>query len=418
MVKSIVVKKVESAFKNCIKTYAYENVGYTDMREFLKDVFPYFNESIADIFNRNYLVKVHACLTLQMVKDPNMESEVYLRTKVKVLQMCDYNKEWYDVNVHEALIAAFDNLEQHGSGWRLNEIIEVRVFFIDRFECHGGSSYLETPKKLATKKAIVNVRNDDEHCFQWAVLSALYPAANSKSAPLIKTYEEEKQNEDIVWDGLTYPTPLKDLKIFEKNNPNISIYVYMYSAKSDRIFPIRLCEKVKQNHIYLLYLSEYDNDNKNESEDDHVDLRRVPVKSHYVLWIKNLSRLISSQVTEGKRKLFFCDRCFQHMISQENLVVHKQRCLEQNECVIDMPQEEEKMLRFKSFHKELKVPFIVYADTEAMLTEPMQSFSNSDNTKAFQKHELYSVGMYFHSHYDHSRSFYNSNRSCNASALR
>jgi hypothetical protein len=44
----------------------------------------------------------------------------------------------------------------------------------------GGSSYIPTPAALVNKRAVVNVTNDfDQHCFKWAVLSALYPASNN-----------------------------------------------------------------------------------------------------------------------------------------------------------------------------------------------------------------------------------------------
>ena len=37
-----------------------------------------------------------------------------------------------------------------------------------------GSFYIELPKFIGDKKAIVNVKNNDQYCIIWAVLSALY----------------------------------------------------------------------------------------------------------------------------------------------------------------------------------------------------------------------------------------------------
>ena len=34
----------------------------------------------------------------------------------------------------------------------------------------SGSSFIPTPPALAAKTAIINMRNDDEKCFMWAVL--------------------------------------------------------------------------------------------------------------------------------------------------------------------------------------------------------------------------------------------------------
>ena len=39
----------------------------------------------------------------------------------------------------------------------------------------GGSSYIPLPKFLAAKKAIVNLKNEDDECFKWAITRALNP---------------------------------------------------------------------------------------------------------------------------------------------------------------------------------------------------------------------------------------------------
>ena len=44
-----------------------------------------------------------------------------------------------------------------------------------KYEPIRGSSYIETPKAIAGKQAIINPQNTDEMCFKWAVLAALHP---------------------------------------------------------------------------------------------------------------------------------------------------------------------------------------------------------------------------------------------------
>lgn len=62
-----------------------------------------------------------------------------------------------------------------GSGWTLTAILRFRVH-IGEHRPLVGSSHIPTPADLARKHAIVNVHNpDDDMCFAWAVLSALYP---------------------------------------------------------------------------------------------------------------------------------------------------------------------------------------------------------------------------------------------------
>ena len=39
----------------------------------------------------------------------------------------------------------------------------------------AGSSYIPLPGFLAAKKAITNLRNEDDECFKWATTRALNP---------------------------------------------------------------------------------------------------------------------------------------------------------------------------------------------------------------------------------------------------
>ena len=37
----------------------------------------------------------------------------------------------------------------------------------------GGSSYIPLPRFLGAKKAIINLKNEDDECFKWAITRAL-----------------------------------------------------------------------------------------------------------------------------------------------------------------------------------------------------------------------------------------------------
>ena len=67
---------------------------------------------------------------------------------------------------------------------------------------------------------------------------------------------------------------------------------------------------------------------------------------HYCL-VKNLSRLLLSQVSKAKRKEYFCTRCFNPFGSQEVLFKHLEYCKEYNEVELNMPKEGT-ILKFKT----------------------------------------------------------------------
>lgn len=84
-----------------------------------------------------------------------------------------------------------------------------------------------------------------------------------------------------------------------------------------------------------------------------------------------------------------------------------------NDCKIDMPDEGKNIIEFDGFQKQLPVPFIVYADLESILKKPTSEFCKTGSTEAYQEHEAYSVGYYFKSEYDDSKSYYKANRGTN-----
>ena len=111
---------------------------------------------------------------------------------------------------------------------------------------------------------------------------------------------------------------------------------------------------------------------------------------HYCL-VKSISRLLSSQTTEGIRKEYFCLRCLNPFWCQEALSTHQEYCGEYESVKIELPKEGT-MLKFKNYLHAEKVPFIIYADTECLI-KPIQScepYPKNSYTKKYQKHEAIS----------------------------
>ena len=109
--------------------------------------------------------------------------------------------------------------------------------------------------------------------------------------------------------------------------------------------------------------------------------------SHYVL-IKDFNKFMFSQ-TKHKEKKHFCMHCLQCFSSEKILNDHKENCITVNgtQAVI-MPDENSNRLNFHHFHKQQAVPFVIYADFEA-ITEKIQGCQPNDQksfTEAYQKH--------------------------------
>ena len=89
----------------------------------------------------------------------------------------------------------------------------------------GGSCYIPLSKFLAAKKAIINLKNDDDECFKWAITRALKPV--EKNTERIDKKLREK-SEVLNWDGLKFPVNLSDINKFENHNSSISANVFVY----------------------------------------------------------------------------------------------------------------------------------------------------------------------------------------------
>ena len=108
---------------------------------------------------------------------------------------------------------------------------------------------------------------------------------------------------------------------------------------------------------------------------------------HYVL-IKDFNKFMYNQ-TKHKERKHFCMYCLQCFSSERVLNNHKDICIQVNgEQAIKMPDKDNNILKFNNFHKQQPVPFVIYADFEA-ITEKIhgcqqnnESGTNRDVIKA------------------------------------
>ena len=96
---------------------------------------------------------------------------------------------------------------------------------------------------------------------------------------------------------------------------------------------------------------------------------------HYVA-IKNLSRLLRSSNSEHHNKHYFCLNCLQGFHSEESRNKHFECCADNKVVRIDIPKGNS-FVTFHSGQYKFKVPFIIYADFEAIL-QGLEEDTNPD----------------------------------------
>ena len=356
-----------SAFRNYTNQYVmYNTIFNYGAREFLTDAKP----PIINIFNSNRNIKTILYLYLLMTQGER-EVEFAFHSKIKlVLEGTDLN-EIYDEMVEEIEEEIQKVQEAEGSGWKYEKVIKL-VLHTTRWDPVNAGSYIDLPEALKNKKAIINMQNEDDKCFMWSVLRALYPKDTN---PQRVDNDLKSKQDTINMKGIRYPVNFRDIDRFESQNPEISITILGYN-KDERVYPLKISRCTGCEHdITLLLLKDGE-------------------KSHYCL-VKNISALLSSQINSNDHKRYFCLNCFNGFNTPDSLNKHKEYCYN-NECVkIVMPQQGT-FLRFKNFLHSEKAPFAIYADFESLI-KPMDNCNpdpNTSYTKKYQKHEPISFSYY------------------------
>lgn len=202
---------------------------------------------------------------------------------------------------------------------------------------YEDTSFIPLPIRLRAKKAVVNVQNSDQKCFQWAILSALHPSIHHVE----RVSKYVKYADELDFTGLDFPMQLKNISIYENQN-DITVNVFGYEKGS--VYPLHLTKKRFMRHVDLLVIS---NGNR----------------SHFC-WIKNFNCLMNDG-QHGNHK-FYCCYCLHGFTKKRLLNNHISYCQTHGAQRTEMPTEENKWLNYSDVSKQLKVPFVVHADFECI----------------------------------------------------
>ena len=214
------------------------------------------------------------------------------------------------------------------------------------------------------------MKNEDEECFRWCHIRHLNPQI--KYPERIKK-EDKKMINELNYDGIDFPLSQKHYNKVEKQN---SIRINVFGYEDGQPFPIHISKETFKDQMNLLLIT------KDE-------------KKHYVL-IKDFNAFMYNQSKHKERK-HFCMYCLQCFSSERVLANDVNNCLTINGAeAINISKQGENILKFDNFHKQLPVPFVIYADFEA-ITKKVQGCEQSEemkkdkdrrsHTEAYQTHE-------------------------------
>ena len=369
------LKESDSALRNFANVYTIDGKDGFDSKSFMDGA----RENITGLLRNKRNIKVKLILKCYMISErDNLIKDFSFHSEIEINVGGTNENEIYTTmtdTILERIASLINGSSGGGSGWIFYKIINLELHTVN-YRPLRGNTWIPLPKELADKKAIINMKNKDNKCFMWSVLRAL----NLKNNNSERVDKELMEKEDTLnMKGIEYPVSLKDISKFEKQNPEISITVLGFNEK-DKVYPLHISEYIyNRKHSIILLLIERDG-----------------VK-HYCL-VKNSSRLLSKQVSAHKGGTHICFRCLNPFWSHESLEKHWEYCKNHEAVKINMP-EKGTILKFKHHERSEKLPFIIYADTEALIKEMQNCDPNPlySYTKKYQKHEPISFSYYIKS---------------------
>ena len=368
--KIFTFKRDISAFNNFNDQYVIDGSDVYDARLFLREA----KNSIINVLESKRNIKTRLYFNCVMIREKDGEvkrEKFYFHSDLKIISANTNVEEIFEEMVDEIETAIRKTEEAEGTGWVLESVINI-ILYTGEWIPLNGSSYIELPIYLKNKKAIINMKNKDNECLLWCLLRALNPT-NVHPERIDSNLISKQDTLDMK--GITYPVSIKDIDKIEKQNPNISITVLGYNEK-DKVYPLRNSNCTGREHDIVLLLL------KNEEN------------SHYCL-VKNISALLSSQLSKDGHTRQFCLRCFNSFNCKKSLDNHKEYCHVHESTKIIMP-EKGSIVKFKNFPHSERVPFIIYADIEALIKEIQNCDPNPQSSciKKYQKHEPISFSYY------------------------
>ena len=253
--------------------------------------------------------------------------------------------------------------------------VEINIFRYQALKKHMGS-YIELPKSLQ-RQGLINIKNEDQFCFIWCYIRYLNPVNKNPN----RITKEDKKLFNNIYEKLKYfDFPIK----INKNN----------IEKIENILEINICILSADENNNIIPMISSENNHKN-------DLNLFYYKDHICL-IKNLNKYLHSNNKDNNKK-YFCSRCLNSFISEENLDKHKNLCLKYNKKSEKLVLPKEKsILKFEKIEHMIKTPFTIYYDIETynQHLKKTKQFKKIENTTHEKLLKPYLIGYILKCNYD------------------
>ena len=372
------IKELNRALKGHVKSYEIELQDNLNPLNHFTKTRPQTESHLEDLLKTMKGFKFIETLEVMFEKDTinlktgkriSIYKTSFFNGKAKTITKVDDIEP--ELNMYrQEMLNTIDKWVSEGSGWVIDQI-DSHYINVTLYKPLNGSSYMELPMELRNpKKGLINIKNKDDECFRWCHIRHLNP--QTEHPERIKK-EDKKMINELNYDGIDFPLSQKHYNKVEKQN---SIRINVFGYEDGQPFPIHISKETFKDQMNLLLIT------KNEKKD--------------CVLIKDFNAFIYNQ-SKHKERNHFCMYCLQCFSSERILANHVNHCLTINGVqAISMPKQGENILKFNNFHKQLPVPFVIYAYFEAIMTkvhgceQSEEMKKNKDRrsyTEAYQTHK-------------------------------
>ena len=341
-----------------------------------KDLFKFFQKTKTSFINvcknevealKSVKIQFSLLVKFHMTREGKVEEMEHYFNRMQPIIVNEHNMDTLSPLLNQFIHEVKGEIEawsERGSGWVMDKILKAFIN-VARYQPMRGGSYMELPAKLKNKKAVLNIQNRrDNECLRWAIRAAIFkPRGDMRRT---SSYPTE---DGLNFAGIDFPTPVSQIGRLERQNPNLAINVFGW--ENDRVIVHRISEKDGEiPRINLMLVKKDEN-------------------THYCL-VKRLSALLYDQNRHNESK-HFCERCLHGYSRIELLERHKPECkgLLKSPTRTEMPKAGENNMAFQNFHKQMKAPYVVYADFECIVKKvhTCEPNNNKSFTVKTEKHE-------------------------------
>ena len=251
--KQLVVEEGKSALKGFAKQFFIRGDDSVFPQEFLLKA----RGHVVKLLQENPQTKVKCvlnCKMSRMIGDDEIVDEPFFLSRQK--KNLGTNLEIVGEMENE-MIENMERFNRGGSNWTFEKVLFLEIHFVRWNPLGGkplggkplrGSGWFALPPVLENKKALINMKNEDDMCFKWCLARAANPV---EIHPERITPKLREQAEKLNWEGCKFPMAVDKIKLFENRNPNISVNVFGWKSG---VFPLKVVREEKEIHVDLLLL--------------------------------------------------------------------------------------------------------------------------------------------------------------------